>query len=146
MNNELIMDFYFWVGRLSSYFFPALAILCLVLLAAQTEKEQSKKIVLWPSIVCAILALIIFHVYAMELYVAYSSRAKYEMEAFKLRITGPYWFAYVAILISTFTPILLFFGYFRKSLWTIFVIALIGSGAFFWERFVQIVTTLPHFP
>ena len=36
---------------------------------------------------------IVGYAYLMELFVAFYSGAKYEMDAFKFRIAGPYWWA-----------------------------------------------------
>ena len=79
----------------------------------------------------------------MELFVAYYSGAKYEMEAFKLRVIGPYWYVYLITLLCSIAPILLFFQKFRNSLKSVIVISLMGMLAPWFERFIMIVT--PYF-
>ena len=41
---------------------------------------------------------IVGYAYLMELFVAFYSGAIYEMDAFKFRIAGPYWWAYAAMM------------------------------------------------
>ncbi len=132
------MDFYFWVDKLWLIVLIALAIISLELLVRANNIELSKKIVFWPCMLCASLSAIILFGHISEIYVAYYSGAKYEWEAFKLRMTGPYWYFYVLIMLSVFAPMLLFFSYFRKSASTIFILALLALSFYLWDNYYLI--------
>jgi len=81
----------------------------------------------------------------MELFVAYYSGGKYEMEAFKLRITGPYWWAYVAMMFcNVIAPQAFWFKSCRENLWVVMGVCMLVNIGMWFERFVIIVTTLPR--
>ena len=86
---------------------------------------------------------IVGYAYLMELFVAYYSGAKYEMDAFKFRITGPYWWAYVAMMsCNVLSPQLFWFKACRENLWVVMGVAMAVNIGMWFERFVIIVTTL----
>ncbi len=141
MNYDLFIDIDFWGGYLSTFITLLLAILSLTLIVKVTSEERCRAIVFWPCIICATLSLILFITYAVEFLTAYYSSAKYEMEAFKLRLTGLYWYAYVLLLFSTFSPRFLFLGYFRKSIWLVFTIAVFGLNSYLWNNLHLFIST-----
>ena len=86
---------------------------------------------------------IVGYAYLMELFVAFYSGAIYEMDAFKFRIAGPYWWAYAAMMsLNVLSPQLFWFKACRENLWMIMAVAMCVNVGMWFERFVIIVTTL----
>ncbi len=86
---------------------------------------------------------IVGYAYLMELFVAFYSGAIYEMDAFKFRIAGPYWWAYAAMMsLNVISPQLFWFKACRENLWVIMFVAMCVNVGMWFERFVIIVTTL----
>ncbi len=86
---------------------------------------------------------IVGYAYLMELFVAFYSGAIYEMDAFKYRITGPYWWAYAMMMsCNVLSPQFFWFKKCRENLWVIMIIAMCVNVGMWFERFVIIVTTL----
>jgi molybdopterin-containing oxidoreductase family membrane subunit len=86
---------------------------------------------------------IVGYAYLMELFVAFYSGAIYEMDAFKFRIAGPYWWAYAAMMsLNVLSPQLFWFKACRENLWVIMAVAMCVNVGMWFERFVIIVTTL----
>ncbi len=86
---------------------------------------------------------IVGYAYLMELFVAFYSGAIYEMDAFKYRIAGPYWWAYAAMMsLNVLSPQVFWFKRCRENLWVIMVVAMCVNVGMWFERFVIIVTTL----
>jgi Ni/Fe-hydrogenase subunit HybB-like protein len=86
---------------------------------------------------------IIGYAYVMELLVAYYSGSIYEMDAFKFRIAGPYWWAYACMIICNIAaPQCLWFRACRENLWVVMIVAMFINVGMWFERFVIIVTTL----
>jgi molybdopterin-containing oxidoreductase family membrane subunit len=83
------------------------------------------------------------YAYLMELFVAFYSGAIYEMDAFKFRIAGPYWWAYAAMMsLNVLSPQLFWFKACRENLWVVMAVAMCVNVGMWFERFVIIVTTL----
>ena len=86
---------------------------------------------------------IVGYAYLMELFVAFYSGAIYEMDAFKFRIAGPYWWAYAAMMsLNVISPQLFWFKACRENLWVVMAVAMCVNVGMWFERFVIIVTTL----
>jgi molybdopterin-containing oxidoreductase family membrane subunit len=86
---------------------------------------------------------IVGYAYLMELFVAFYSGAKYEMEAFKYRITGPYnWAYYIMMSCNVLSPQVFWFRKARENLWVVMAVAMCVNVGMWFERFVIIVTTL----
>jgi Ni/Fe-hydrogenase subunit HybB-like protein len=86
---------------------------------------------------------IVGYAYLMELFVAFYSGAIYEMDAFKFRIAGPYWWAYAAMMsLNVISPQFFWFKACRENLWVVMIIAMCVNVGMWFERFVIIVTTL----
>jgi Ni/Fe-hydrogenase subunit HybB-like protein len=86
---------------------------------------------------------IVGYAYLMELFVAFYSGAIYEMDAFKFRIAGPYWWAYAAMMsLNVLSPQVFWFKSCRENLWVIMIVAMCVNVGMWFERFVIIVTTL----
>jgi molybdopterin-containing oxidoreductase family membrane subunit len=86
---------------------------------------------------------IVGYAYLMELFVAFYSGAIYEMDAFKYRIAGPYWWAYAAMMsCNVLSPQLFWLKWCRENLWVVMIVAMCVNVGMWFERFVIIVTTL----
>ncbi|MFC7335862.1 NrfD/PsrC family molybdoenzyme membrane anchor subunit [Haloferula chungangensis] len=86
---------------------------------------------------------IVGYAYLMELFVAFYSGAKYEMEAFKYRITGPYNWAYFCMMFcNVIAPQIFWMKKMRENLWVVMIVAMFVNIGMWFERFVIIVTTL----
>jgi Ni/Fe-hydrogenase subunit HybB-like protein len=115
---------------------PARAIYGLQDLITMKHIDNMAKIIL-------LTGTIVGYAYLMELFVAFYSGAIYEMEAFRFRIAGPYWWAYVTMMLcNVISPQLFWFKYCRENLWIIMLVAMCVNVGMWFERFVIIVTTL----
>jgi len=86
---------------------------------------------------------IVGYAYLMELFVAFYSGAIYEIDAFKFRIAGPYWWAYAAMMsLNVLSPQVFWFKACRENLWVVMIVAMCVNIGMWFERFVIIVTTL----
>lgn len=115
---------------------PARAIYGLHDMITMKHIENMAKIIL-------LTGTIVGYAYLMELFVAYYSGAIYEMEAFKYRMTGPYWWAYLAMMsCNVISPQVFWFKACRENLWVIMVVSMCVNVGMWFERFVIICTTL----
>ena len=86
---------------------------------------------------------IVGYAYIMELFVAFYSGGKFEIDAFKFRITGPYWWAYLCMMsFNVLSPQLFWFKRCRENLWVVMGVAMCVNAGMWFERFVIIVTSL----
>ncbi len=81
--------------------------------------------------------------YITELFVAWYSGVEYEQYAFLNRATGPYWWAYWAMMTcNVFSPQFMWFKKLRTSIMFSFFISIVVNIGMWFERFVIIVTSL----
>jgi Ni/Fe-hydrogenase subunit HybB-like protein len=81
--------------------------------------------------------------YITEFFIAWYSGVEYEQYAFINRATGPYWWAYWAMMTcNVITPQLFWFRSIRRSLTATFIISIFVNIGMWFERFVIIVTSL----
>ncbi|RAU83536.1 NrfD/PsrC family molybdoenzyme membrane anchor subunit [Pontibacter arcticus] len=81
--------------------------------------------------------------YTTEFFIAWYSGVAYEQYAFINRATGPYWWAYWAMMTcNVITPQLFWFRSIRRSLTATFIISIFVNIGMWFERFVIIVTSL----
>ncbi|EJF11566.1 MULTISPECIES: NrfD/PsrC family molybdoenzyme membrane anchor subunit [Pontibacter] len=81
--------------------------------------------------------------YITEFFIAWYSGVEYEQYAFINRATGPYWWAYWAMMTcNVITPQLFWFRTIRRSLTATFIITIFVNIGMWFERFVIIVTSL----
>jgi molybdopterin-containing oxidoreductase family membrane subunit len=86
---------------------------------------------------------IVGYAYLMELFIAFYSGAKYESAAFLYRLSGPYWWAYLAMMsCNVLSPQIFWFKKCRENLWVVMAVAMCVNIGMWFERFVIIVTTL----
>jgi molybdopterin-containing oxidoreductase family membrane subunit len=115
---------------------PARAIYGLHDMITMKHIENMAKIIL-------LTGTIVGYAYLMELFVAFYSGAIYEMEAFKYRMTGPYWWAYLAMMsCNVISPQVFWFKWCRENLWVIMAVSMCVNVGMWFERFVIICTTL----
>ena len=86
---------------------------------------------------------IVGYAYLMELFIAFYGAQKYEASAFLYRMTGPYWWAYVAMMFcNVVSPQIFWFKWARENLWVVMGVCMCVNIGMWFERFVIIVTTL----
>lgn len=86
---------------------------------------------------------IVGYAYLMELFMAFYGAAKYEMEAFKFRIAGPYNWAYFTMMAcNVISPQVFWWKKCRENLWVVMAVCMCVNVGMWFERFVIIVTTL----
>jgi Ni/Fe-hydrogenase subunit HybB-like protein len=115
---------------------PARAIYGLHDLITMKHIDNMAKIIL-------LTGTIVGYAYLMELFVAFYSASQYEIDAFVFRTSGPYWWAYVAMMsCNVLSPQLFWFKACRENLWVVMGVAMCVNVGMWFERFVIIVTTL----
>lgn len=81
--------------------------------------------------------------YLTELFIAWYSGYVYEQFAFYNRATGPYWWAYFAMMsCNVLSPQIFWFKKFRRSIFVTFFMSIFVNIGMWFERFVIIATTL----
>jgi len=115
---------------------PARAIYGLEDLITMKHIDNMAKIIL-------LTGTIVGYAYLMELFVAFYSASIFEIDAFVFRTSGPYWWAYVAMMsCNVLSPQLFWFKACRENLWVVMGVAMCVNVGMWFERFVIIVTTL----
>ncbi len=95
------------------------------------------------NIVIMITGSIVGCAYITELFMAWYSGVEYEQYAFLNRATGPYWWAYWAMMsCNVFSPQFMWFKKLRTSIMFSFFISIVVNIGMWFERFVIIVTSL----
>jgi molybdopterin-containing oxidoreductase family membrane subunit len=95
------------------------------------------------NIVIMLTGSIVGIAYITELFMAWYSGVEYEQYAFLNRATGPYAWAYWAMMIcNVFSPQVMWFKKIRTNLIFTFIISIIVNIGMWFERFVIIVTSL----
>ncbi len=81
--------------------------------------------------------------YLTELFISWYSGVEYEQYAFLNRASGPYWWAYWAMMTcNVITPQLFWIKKIRRSFVATFIISIFVNIGMWFERFVIIVTSL----
>ncbi len=79
--------------------------------------------------------------YLTELFIAFYSGSVWESEAFRLRVMGPYWWAYWAMMTcNVVSPQLFWFKKLRRNIWFTFFMSIIVNIGMWFERFVIMMT------
>jgi molybdopterin-containing oxidoreductase family membrane subunit len=95
---------------------------------------------------CKIILLtgsIVGYAYAMEFFIAWYGGNAFEQYAFINRATGPYWWAYWAMIFcNVAAPQLFWFRFFRRHVLWVFIVCMFVNAGMWFERFVIIVTSL----
>jgi molybdopterin-containing oxidoreductase family membrane subunit len=81
--------------------------------------------------------------YITELFMSWYSGVEYEQYAFLNRASGPYWWAYWAMMsCNVISPQVFWFKSLRRNIWFTFILSIIVNIGMWFERFVIIVTSL----
>ena len=95
------------------------------------------------NIIILVTGSIVGCAYITELFIAWYSGVEFEQYAFLNRATGPYWWAYWAMMTcNVISPQLMWFKKLRTNILFTFIIALFVHIGMWFERFVIIVTSL----
>lgn len=91
----------------------------------------------------ATIALIIGYLLGMELFVAHYSGANYTKEALRIRLTGPYWWAYWLRMAANLAPVAFLIPKLRRSMLIVTGISLFCFTAIFAERLIVMAGSGP---
>ena len=86
---------------------------------------------------------IVGYAYGMEFFIAWYSGNPYERFTFMQRVTGPYWWAWLAMVsCNCLFPQLFWFKKVRTSMLTVFILSIFVNIGMWFERFVIIIMPL----
>ncbi|MFL5752673.1 MAG: NrfD/PsrC family molybdoenzyme membrane anchor subunit [Bacteroidia bacterium] len=134
---------YFVSGAVFSGFAMVLTLMLIVRKVFSLEAYLTVKHVEYMNIVIIVTGSIVGVAYLTELFISWYSGVEFEQYAFINRATGPYWWAYAAMMTcNVVTPQLFWFKKIRTSLIATFIISIFVNIGMWFERFVIIVPTL----
>jgi len=134
---------YFVSGAVFSGFAMVLTLMLVVRKVFNLEAYVTIKHVEYMNIVIIVTGSIVGVAYLTELFMSWYSGVEFEQYAFLNRATGPYWWAYAAMMTcNVVTPQLFWFKKIRTSLIATFIISIFVNIGMWFERFVIIVPTL----
>ncbi len=134
---------YFVAGAIFSGFAMVNTLLIIMRKVCNLEAYITVQHIELMNIVIMITGSIVGCAYITELFMAWYSGVEYEQYAFLNRATGPYWWAYWAMMsCNVFSPQFMWFKKLRTSIMFSFFISIIVNIGMWFERFVIIVTSL----
>ena len=134
---------YFVSGAVFSGFAMVLTLLLVMRKVMHLEAYITVKHVEYMNIVIIVTGSIVGVAYITELFVSWYSGVEYESYAFINRATGPYWWAYWAMMTcNVISPQLFWVRKWRRNLTFTFFMSLVVNTGMWFERFVIIVTSL----
>ncbi len=134
---------YFVAGAIFSGFAMVNTLLIIMRKVSNLENYITVQHIELMNIVIMITGSIVGVAYITELFVAWYSGVEYEQYAFLNRATGPYWWAYWAMMsCNVFSPQFMWFPKLRRSIMFSFIISIVVNIGMWFERFVIIVTSL----
>jgi molybdopterin-containing oxidoreductase family membrane subunit len=134
---------YFVAGAVFSGFAMVLTLLIIVRKIYSLENYITIKHIEYMNIVIIVTGSIVGVAYLTELFISWYSGVEYEQYAFLNRATGPYWWAYAAMMTcNVVSPQLFWFKKLRTNLTFTFIMSIIVNIGMWFERFVIIVPTL----
>ena len=134
---------YFVAGAIFSGFAMVQTLLLVMRKVVHMEAYITIKHIEYMNIVIMVTGSIVGVAYITELFIAWYSGVEFEQYAFLNRATGPYWWAYWAMMTcNVFSPQLMWSKKLRTSLWFTFFISIVVNIGMWFERFVIIVTSL----
>ncbi|NQY06676.1 MAG: polysulfide reductase NrfD [Flavobacteriaceae bacterium] len=134
---------YFVAGAIFSGFAMVNTLLIIMRKVCNMEDYITVQHIELMNIVIMITGSIVGVAYITELFIAWYSGVEYEQYAFLNRATGPYWWAYWAMMTcNVFSPQFMWFKKLRRSIMFSFVISIVVNIGMWFERFVIIVTSL----
>ncbi len=134
---------YFVAGAVFSGFAMVNTLLIIMRKVSNLEDYITVQHIELMNIVIMITGSIVGVAYMTELFIAWYSGVEYEQYAFLNRATGPYWWAYWAMMsCNVFSPQFMWFKKLRTSIMFSFFISIVVNIGMWFERFVIIVTSL----
>ncbi|MDT0555245.1 NrfD/PsrC family molybdoenzyme membrane anchor subunit [Patiriisocius hiemis] len=134
---------YFVAGAIFSGFAMVNTLLIIMRKVSNLEAYITIQHIELMNIVIMITGSIVGVAYITELFIAWYSGVEYEQYAFLNRATGPYWWAYWAMMTcNVFSPQFMWFPKLRRSIMFSFFISIVVNIGMWFERFVIIVTSL----
>ncbi|MEL6483867.1 MAG: NrfD/PsrC family molybdoenzyme membrane anchor subunit, partial [Bacteroidota bacterium] len=134
---------YFVAGAIFSGFAMVNTLLIIMRKVCNLEAYITVQHIELMNIVIMITGSIVGCAYITELFIAWYSGVEYEQYAFLNRATGPYWWAYWAMMTcNVFSPQFMWFKKLRTSIMFSFFISIVVNIGMWFERFVIIVTSL----
>jgi len=134
---------YFVAGAIFSGFAMVNTLLIIMRKVCNLENYITIQHIELMNIVIMITGSIVGVAYITELFIAWYSGVEYEQYAFLNRATGPYWWAYWAMMTcNVFSPQFMWFPRLRRSIMFSFFISIVVNIGMWFERFVIIVTSL----
>jgi molybdopterin-containing oxidoreductase family membrane subunit len=134
---------YFVAGAVFSGFAMVNTLLIIMRKVCNLEDYITVQHIELMNIVIMITGSIVGVAYITELFIAWYSGVEYEQYAFLNRATGPYWWAYWAMMsCNVFSPQFMWFKKLRTSIMFSFFISIVVNIGMWFERFVIIVTSL----
>lgn len=134
---------YFVAGAIFSGFAMVLTLMLVTRKVYRLENYITLEHIEMMNIIIIVTGSIVGIAYTTEFFIAWYSGVEYEQYAFINRATGPYWWAYWAMMTcNVISPQLFWIKKIRTSIiWTFFLSIVVNIGMWF-ERFVIIVTSL----
>src|SRR5690554_5278687 len=134
---------YFVAGAIFSGFAMVNTLLIIMRKVSNLEDYITIQHIELMNIVIMITGSIVGVAYITELFIAWYSGVEYEQYAFLNRATGPYWWAYWAMMTcNVFSPQFMWFKKLRTSIMFSFFISIVVNIGMWFERFVIIATSL----
>ena len=134
---------YFVAGAIFSGFAMVNTLLIIMRKVCNLEDYITVQHIELMNIVIMITGSIVGVAYITELFIAWYSGVEYEQYAFLNRATGPYAWAYWAMMsCNVFSPQFMWFKKLRTSIMFSFFISIVVNIGMWFERFVIIVTSL----
>jgi molybdopterin-containing oxidoreductase family membrane subunit len=134
---------YFVAGAIFSGFAMVLTLMLVTRKVYNLEDYITINHIELMNIIIMITGSIVGIAYITELFMAWYSGVQYEQYAFLNRATGPYMWAYWAMMTcNVISPQLFWFKKIRTSLWATFILSIVVNIGMWFERFVIIVTSL----
>ena len=134
---------YFVAGAIFSGFAMVNTLLIIMRKVSNLENYITIQHIELMNIVIMITGSIVGVAYITELFIAWYSGVEYEQYAFLNRATGPYWWAYWAMMTcNVFSPQFMWFPKLRRSIMFSFFISIVVNIGMWFERFLIIVTSL----
>ena len=134
---------YFVAGAIFSGFAMVLTLMIVTRKVYKLEDYITIQHLEMMNIVIIITGSIVGVAYLTELFIAWYSGVEAEQYAFLNRATGPYWWAYAAMMTcNVVSPQLFWFKRIRTNIAATFVLSIVVNIGMWFERFVIIVTSL----
>ena len=134
---------YFVAGAIFSGFAMVLTLMLVTRKVYRLEAYITMEHIEMMNIIIIVTGSIVGIAYTTEFFMAWYSGVEYEQYAFINRATGPYWWAYWAMMTcNVVSPQLFWIKKIRTNLVWTFVLSIIVNIGMWFERFVIIVTSL----